>query len=38
MKPKEFYALCLAASFGLATPVAAQQGMMDGQGGMMDDA
>ena len=35
MKPTQLYSLCVIVSFGLAAPVAAQQGMMDGQGGMM---
>ena len=35
MKKTQLYSLCLAASFGLAAPVAAQQGMMDGRDGMM---
>ena len=35
MKPTQLFSLWLVASFGLAAPVAAQQGMMDGQGGMM---
>ena len=38
MKPTQLYSLCLAASVGRAAPVTAQQGMMDGQGGMMGDA
>ena len=35
MKPTQLFSLWLVTSFGLAAPVAAQQGMMDGQGGMM---
>ena len=35
MKRTQLYSLCLVAGFGLAAPVAAQQGMMDGRDGMM---
>ena len=35
MKQTQLSSLCLIASLCLAAPVAAQQGMMDGQGGMM---
>ena len=35
MKKTQLYCLCLIASLGFASPVAAQQGMMDGRGGMM---
>ena len=35
MKQTQLYSLCLVVSFGLAAPVAAQQGMMDGRDGMM---
>ena len=35
MKQAQLYALCIVAGFGLALPVAAQQGMMDGRDGMM---
>ncbi len=35
MKKTQLYCLCLIASLGFASPVAAQQGMMDGRDGMM---
>ena len=35
MKKTQLYCLCLIASLGVASPVAAQQGMMDGRDGMM---
>ena len=35
MKQIPLYSLCLIAGFGLAAPVAAQQGMMDGRDDMM---
>ena len=35
MKRTQLYCLCLIASLGVASPVAAQQGMMDGRDGMM---
>ena len=35
MKQTQMYSLCLIASLGFAAPVSAQQGMMDGRGGMM---
>ena len=35
MKQTQRYSLCLIAGLGFATPVVAQQGMMDGRGGMM---
>ena len=35
MKHTTLLTFCMIASLGLAVPVAAQQGMMDGQGGMM---
>ena len=35
MKQTQMYSLCLIAGLGFAAPVAAQQGMMDGRGGMM---
>ena len=35
MKRTQLYSLCLVAGLGLAAPVAAQQGMMDGRDGMM---
>ena len=35
MKQTQMYSFCLIASLGFAAPVAAQQGMMDGRGGMM---
>ena len=35
MKHPTLLTFCMIASLGLAVPVAAQQGMMDGQGGMM---
>ena len=37
MKQTQMYSLCLIASLGFATPVAAQHGMMDGRDGMMGD-
>ena len=35
MKETPLYSLCLMAGLGFASPVAAQQGMMDGRDGMM---
>ena len=35
MKQTPFFSLCLVSGLGLALPVAAQQGMMNGQDGMM---
>ena len=35
MKKTQLYCLCLIAGLGFASPVAAQQGMMDGRDGMM---
>lgn len=35
MRSTQLYSLCLISIFGLAAPVAAQQGMMDGRDGMM---